>query len=123
MELHFINTRGKKEESACKGLAAVDMKIQIQKLSTLISGCRHLKMPTLPSSVQCRYDDMCMGLECCLNVDYKLMKKPMKVWSVVDSCFNHVSAGLETFQYNVTLDQTFWGRENLLEISEFVRAL
>ncbi|XP_064646205.1 uncharacterized protein LOC135499390 [Lineus longissimus] len=86
------------------------------------SRCRHLKMPKLPDFVQCRYDDMCMGLECCLNVDYKLLKKPMKVWSIVDSCSNKVSAGLETYQYNVTLDASFWDRENLMEISEFVRA-
>ncbi|XP_064646638.1 uncharacterized protein LOC135499666 isoform X2 [Lineus longissimus] len=79
--------------------------------------CPHLTMPSLPSAVQCTFDDLCMGATCCVELDFKVVKKWLKAWLIVRPL--SFSAGIERKSYDRSLDDGFWGERMTLKISKY----
>jgi hypothetical protein len=51
------------------------------------------------------------------------MKKSLTAWAIADTCDFAFSTGFEKFSYNKSLDSKFWGKEIIVDVSEYFRIL
>uniref|UniRef100_A0A1I8J4H2 Vitellogenin domain-containing protein n=1 Tax=Macrostomum lignano TaxID=282301 RepID=A0A1I8J4H2_9PLAT len=82
------------------------------------TACPHVRLPQLPSNLQCRVADNCMGLECCLDFAFKTSKLDLsflnyhaKAWILLDTCEYTSSIGIGALHFNTSLLEAHWGQK------------
>lgn len=79
-------------------------------------GCPLLTF-TMPKTVYCTFDSMCLGLECCINLKFAIFLKVFKVWARFDPCTTPMlfSLGLDSLTYKIEIpvDSSYEGILNI----------
>ena len=79
-------------------------------------------VPSVSDTLQCSVSDRCLGVECCVNLDFKIAKLMMKSWITMDPCNFQFSVGFEKLVFNLTLFGYEWGTKESVDISDFLKA-
>ena len=66
-----------------------------------------IKLPPLLDDITCYQDDTCMGIQCCLDVDF--ISRSFHSFLTVDPCNYVIRFGVEKLKFDVTMDTFDWG--------------
>lgn len=87
------------EQSSCTPFAIDNNKL-----------CPQFTLPKkLPSGLSLHVMDTCTGIEACLALDLKVVKRSFKAWIVIDPCKFTFSLGFEKWVMKKTLSLSLWG--------------
>ena len=78
------------------------------------------QIPGIDDILMCSVDEKCLGIQCCINIDFKIKKLMMKTWLILDPCDFTFSVGFEKVTYDLTLFTYEWGKTETAEISDFL---
>ena len=92
------------------------VKIYLFKISILFTGCTAFNLTNLPSSVSCQLDPLCLGIQCCLSMDFRIAHITAKTWLLFDACDYELSIGLGSWYLNISLFSYSWGMEDVRSI-------
>ena len=71
-------------------------------------------LPSLLSEIQCSIiGDTCLGIECCVDLDFKVTKRSIRAYLIIDPCDFEFSVGFGEWFLNVTLFAYQWGTEEV----------
>uniref|UniRef100_A0A1I8FPN1 FBD domain-containing protein n=1 Tax=Macrostomum lignano TaxID=282301 RepID=A0A1I8FPN1_9PLAT len=69
-----------------------------------------LRCPTsFRTRLKCYLNEHCMGIECCMSLDFKIKQISVKAWAYVDPCDYKFSIGLENWKFERALFSFDWG--------------
>ena len=77
-------------------------------------------VPAIENFLQCSVNDRCLGIECCVCLDFKLSKLSLKTWIILDPCNFVISIGFEKLSFNQTLLSYEWDKLETFDISDFL---
>ena len=80
-------------------------------LIRILSACSAFTLPELPQPVSCVINSQCLGIQCCLNLDFTVAVLSTQAWLIVDPCNFCISVGLGSWFFNVTLLTYNWGQQ------------
>ena len=63
-------------------------------------------------------NDRCLGVHCCVNLDFKITKLMLKTWFILDPCNLTFSIVFEKVSINHTLFSYTWGKMLYWNISD-----
>ncbi|XP_072033124.1 uncharacterized protein [Amphiura filiformis] len=78
------------------------------------------QIPAVENILHCSVDERCLGIECCVSLDFKITSLMLKTWLILDPCNFTLSVGFENAMFNLTLFTYKWGKMDMVEISEFL---
>ena len=78
-----------------------------------------LQAPSIDNILECSLDDKCLGIQCCVNLDFKIDVLMFKTWVILDPCEFTFSVGFEKLSMNVSLFSYEWGKMESIAISDF----
>ena len=100
-----------------------ELSIYIDQYITLfLEGCKDVVLPTAPESVSCKLHSLCLGIDCCLNMDFRITRITSHAWFYVDPCDFQFSLGLGSWFRNVSLFSYTWGTEKSSPIGKGIIA-
>ncbi|XP_022103294.1 uncharacterized protein LOC110986022 [Acanthaster planci] len=70
---------------------------------TLRSGCPGVDISQLPDFLSCAVTDSCLGIRCCLEMDFKITTRIVNAWVILYPCNFTLSVGFEKWERSVTL--------------------
>ena len=66
-----------------------------------------IDLPALPDAITCYLDATCIGIQCCIDVDF--ISRSFHSFLTVDTCNYVLRFGVEKLQFEVILDDYDWG--------------
>ncbi|XP_072033125.1 uncharacterized protein [Amphiura filiformis] len=84
--------------------------------------CTDISLPTINGSEACVLDPWCLGVECCLNMDFRIAHITSKAWFLLDPCEYDLSIGIGTWFRNISLFSYTWGTDELNPIGTAITA-
>ncbi|CAH1242182.1 Hypp6490 [Branchiostoma lanceolatum] len=87
-----------------------------------IDKCNQLNPPQLPDTMACTVIDSCMGVECCLDLDFKLIKLTVQSNVHLDLCSYKLLMSIGNVDFEQTLFTYEWGTYMLkhFDLKKFV---
>ncbi|XP_072033446.1 LOW QUALITY PROTEIN: uncharacterized protein [Amphiura filiformis] len=82
--------------------------------------CTDVSLPPIPGSETCVLHPWCLGVECCLNMDFRIAHITSQVWWLVDPCKYSLSIGIGTWFRNISLFSHTWGTEEISSIGNAI---
>ena len=70
---------------------------------------------TIEGILQCEINDLCLGVQCCVGLDFKITQLMLKTWIIIDPCNLTFSIGFENMSFNQTLLSYTWGKGYILD--------
>ncbi|XP_072048756.1 uncharacterized protein [Amphiura filiformis] len=114
------------------GQTAIDLVFAHLDLNNYVSGkecaikedystCPTINVPYYKDQISCAVlDKTCLGIQCCINMDYKIAKLMHKAWIVLDPCNYQFSIGFENWSHNQTLYTYTWGTQEYFNLGSFL---
>ena len=78
------------------------------------------EVPHIPNVIKCSIDDRCLGIHCCVDVDFQIAQLMLKTWLVIDPCDFTFSIGFENLSFNLSLFEYEWGKTESERISDYL---
>ncbi|XP_072033123.1 uncharacterized protein [Amphiura filiformis] len=78
------------------------------------------QIPAIDRILQCSIEETCLGIKCCVNLNFKIDELMLKTWLILDPCNFTISIGFEKLSVDIPLFSYEWGTEEVLEVSEFL---
>ncbi|XP_072033122.1 uncharacterized protein [Amphiura filiformis] len=94
-------------------------------LCTIPTGQNTCPAPSLPTNqdiLVCAIDEHCLGIQCCVNLDFRVTQLMLKAWLIIDPCDFQFSIGFENFDLNFTLFAYEWGKHEQIKIADIWRS-
>ena len=66
-------------------------------------------MPSIANVVECAVNDECNGIQCCINLDFKIAQLMLNTWFTVDLCQFSFSVGFENWSKEYSMFAFDWG--------------
>ncbi|XP_033637723.1 uncharacterized protein LOC117298529 [Asterias rubens] len=70
---------------------------------TLKSSCPGVDLEQLPDFLSCSLTESCLGIKCCLEMDFKIVTRTVNAWLILDPCNFKLSIGFENWEQSITL--------------------
>ncbi|XP_019616817.1 PREDICTED: uncharacterized protein LOC109464305 [Branchiostoma belcheri] len=86
-----------------------------------INKCNQLNPPQLPDTMACTVEDNCMGVKCCLDLDFKLIKLTVQSYVHLDLCNYKLLMGIGNVDIAQTLFTYEWGTPKLFTIGNAIK--
>ena len=78
------------------------------------------QVPAIENILQCAMDEHCLGIECCVGLNFKLTTLSVKAWLFLDPCEFTFVVGFEKMSFNISLFNYKWGNVEEIQISNFL---
>ncbi|XP_038062441.1 uncharacterized protein LOC119732930 [Patiria miniata] len=82
--------------------------------------CPLISLPFLENVVQCSIDDRCLGIQCCIQLDFVITELLLSARIEVDPCKFQLYVAFENWELNITLFSYTWGKEETVNIGNAV---
>ena len=79
-----------------------------------------ISLPFLANIVQCSIDDRCLGIQCCIHLDFVITELMLSARIQVDPCNFQLYLAFENWELNVTLFSYTWGTVETVSIGNAV---
>ncbi|KAI8485717.1 hypothetical protein Bbelb_365510, partial [Branchiostoma belcheri] len=86
-----------------------------------INKCNRLNPQQLPDTMACTVEDNCMGVKCCLDLDFKLIKLTVQSYVHLDLCNYKLLMGIGNVDIAQTLFTYEWGTPKLFTIGNAIK--
>ncbi|XP_033637389.1 uncharacterized protein LOC117298318 isoform X2 [Asterias rubens] len=70
---------------------------------TLKSSCPGVDLEQLPDFLSCSLTESCLGITCCLEMDFKIVTRTVNAWLILDPCNFNLSIGFGNWEQSITL--------------------
>ncbi|XP_022102001.1 uncharacterized protein LOC110985344 [Acanthaster planci] len=110
------------------GQAAIQLVLQKLNLQDVISGetcdippasatdCPMISLPFLENVVKCSIDNRCLGIQCCITLDFVITELMLSARLHLDPCNFQLFIAFENWNLNVTLFSYTWGKVETVDI-------
>ncbi|XP_038050876.1 uncharacterized protein LOC119724026 [Patiria miniata] len=82
--------------------------------------CPMISLPFLENIVQCSIDDRCLGIQCCIHLDFVITELMLSTRIQVDPCNFRLYVAFENRELNITLFSYTWGKVETVNIGNAV---
>ena len=79
-----------------------------------------ISLPTLANIIQCSTDDNCLGIQCCVNLNFIITTLMLDARIKVDPCNFQLHVNFENWERIFTLFSYTWGKVEKEPISDVV---
>ncbi|XP_071798137.1 uncharacterized protein [Asterias amurensis] len=116
------------------GQSAIDLVLRKLNLHNVISGrscelpadvttstdCPMISLPSVVNVIQCSIDDHCLGIQCCVNLNFIITTLMLDARIKVDPCNFQLYVEFENWERNFTLFSYTWGQVERATIGDDV---
>ncbi|XP_038050728.1 uncharacterized protein LOC119723897 [Patiria miniata] len=85
------------------------------------SHCPTISLPFLENVVQCTIDDHCLGIQCCIHLDFVITELMLSARIQVDPCNFQLYVAFENWELNITLFSYTWGKMETTELGNAMK--
>ena len=79
-----------------------------------------ISLPFLENIIQCSIDDRCLGIQCCIHLDFVITTLTLSAKVQVDPCDFQLYVAFENWERNFTLFSYTWGQTEFESLGDAV---
>ncbi len=84
----------------------------------LLVACHDVDIAAHSDKITCSVHEDCLGVQCCVNLNFKVTALKLKAWLIINPCDFKFSVGFEKLDFNFTLFTYEWGNKERIHLSD-----